>query len=459
MTTDAFMLDAPKVSPPWAADNFQVSKYGSRYYSDTLPPCDLIADPHSEPVPGFSSLKPSKPFRKSVTVGDRKYTVPLDWFRAGEWMQTTSAVIVADMADRDENALHDFYKACHAQRDRDFARGHAIHSAAEAALVGQGVLNVNPDAEPYIPHLTKWITDNVTDVHAIEAVVFGDGYGGTGDAWVNVRGVSVYLDWKSRGADSSHGIYEDEIAQGGAYTSARYCIVPSDDRQTAVRAPLPAASYGLVLSLRPDGVEEFWYDLAYARDAFNDMHDAYRHASSSGKTARAAKVADPTTVQETAKRRKKAAPATPPPRIAPDEGRTGVNVDSLRDKYKALDPAARSWVEAKRAEAQAAGVDFHLSTATERRAWIMSALCNLAAAEVDDDDTVKAICRFVTSDDAREYFTGTMSFLIQWPAVTAGHAVGSLDVVQAKAFRDTALVFAAGMGVLEFDDLGAKVAA
>jgi hypothetical protein len=78
----------------------------------------------------------------------------------------------------------------------------------------------------------------------------------------------------------------------------------------------------------------------------------------------------------------------------------------------------------------------------------MSALCNLAAAEVDDDDTVKAICRFVTSDDACE-----------WPAVTAGHAVGSLDVVQAKAFRDTALVFAAGMGVLEFDDLGAKVAA
>jgi hypothetical protein len=140
--------------------------------------------------------------------------------------------------------------------------------------------------------------------------------------------------------------------------------------------------------------------------------------------------------------------ATPPPRIAPDEGRTGVNVDSLRDKYKALDPAARSWVEAKRGEAQAAGVDFHLATPTERRAWIMSALCNLAAAEVDDDDTVKAIARHVTGDDA-----------CGWPTVTAGHAVGSLDVVQAKAFRDTALVFAAGMGVLEFDELGAKVAA
>jgi hypothetical protein len=195
-------------------------------------------------------------------------------------------------------------------------------------------------------------------------------------------------------------------------------------------------------------VEEFWYDLAGASEAFAWMKDAHSATSTSGKLARAAKVKDPTGIQETAKRRKKAAPATPPPRTAPDEGRTGVNVDSLRDKYKALRPAASAWVNMKRGEAQAAGVDFHLSTPTERRAWIMSALCNLAAAEVDDDDTVKAIARHVTGDDACE-----------WPSVTAGHAVGSLDVVQAKAFRDTALVFAAGMGVLEFDDLGAKVAA
>ena len=445
--TDAFMLDAPKVSASWAAEHFQVAKYGSRYYSDTLPPCDLIADPHSEPVPGFSSLKPSKPFRKSVTVGDRKYTVPLDWYRAGEWVRGIDPLAAGDMADGNEVIFRTFYEGCHQQRDRDFARGHAIHSAAEAALVGQGVLNVNPDAAPYIPHLVEWIERNVTDVHAIEAVVFGDGYGGTGDAWVNVRGVSVYLDWKSRGADSTHGIYEEEIAQGGAYTSARYCILPSDDRQTAVRAPLPAATYGLVLSLRPDGVEEFWYDLAEARAAFAAMHQAHTMTSTSGKLARAAKVKDPTGIQETAKRRKKAAPATPTPRTAPDEGRTGVNVDSLRDRYNDLDVVARGWVEAKRAESQMGGVDFHLSTPTERRAWIMSALMALAVAELDDD-TVKAIARHVTGDDACE-----------WPTITAGHAVGQLDVTQAKAFRDTALVFASGMGVLEFDDLGAKVAA
>jgi hypothetical protein len=140
--------------------------------------------------------------------------------------------------------------------------------------------------------------------------------------------------------------------------------------------------------------------------------------------------------------------ATPPPRTTPDEGRTGVTVDSLRDRYQQVNVDARAWVEAKRAEALAAGYDIHLATPTERRAWIMSGLLALAVSVDGDDDTVKAIARHVTSDDACE-----------WPSVTAGHAVGSLDVVQAKAFRDTALVFASGMGVLEFDERGAKVAA
>ena len=114
----------------------------------------------------------------------------------------------------------------------------------------------------------KWIEDNVTDVHAIEAVVFGDGYGGTGDAWVNVRGVSVYLDWKSRGADSGHGCYEEEVAQGGAYCSADYLIVPSADRLSAVRAPMPTVDVGMVVSIRPDGWEAYEYDIAKAAEAF-----------------------------------------------------------------------------------------------------------------------------------------------------------------------------------------------
>jgi hypothetical protein len=301
------------------------------------------------------------------------------------------------------------------------------------------VLNVNPDAAPYVPHLTEWIERNVTDVNAIEAVVFGGGYGGTGDAWVNVRGVSVYLDWKSRGADSAHGIYEEEIAQGGAYTSARYCIVPSDDRQSAVRAPLPPATYGLVLSIRPDGVEEFWYDLEGAQAAFDCMLHAHRFTSISGKHARAAKMKDPTSVQETAKRKTKAKPAAVAT-VTPDEGGPVATVDDLRFAYKALEPAARTWVDAKRAEALAAHVDFHLSGGyTERRAGITSGLVTLAAHEADDDDSLRAIVKFVTDQDGAEF-----------PNVPAGAAVGTLGAAEATLFAATCRAYVGGMLAFDF---------
>jgi hypothetical protein len=135
---------------------------------------------------------------------------------------------------------------------------------------------------------------------------------------------------------------------------------------------------------------------------------------------------------------------------------TEVDFDEVRKMLAALPDTGKQWVMRLKEEAKAkTGIwpkegtaDHPVYRYTSRRQAIMSALCNLAAAEVDDDDTVKAIARHVTGDDA-----------CAWPSVTAGHAVGSLDVVQAKAFRDTALVFASGMGVLEFDQLGAKVAA
>jgi hypothetical protein len=206
MNTFAIPEPVPTV-PPWAAEAFQVQKYGTRYYSDQLPPCDFIADPHVDAVPGFSSVKPSKPFRKSVTVGDRKYTVPLDWHRAGEWVLDQPGDLLNDLT-REEELKHTFYSSANVQRDRDFARGHAIHRVAEAFLMGGRTdTETNADAQPYLPPLLAWLEENVTDVFALEAVCFGVGYAGTGDAWLGVRGVPTYVDWKSRGADSAHGIF------------------------------------------------------------------------------------------------------------------------------------------------------------------------------------------------------------------------------------------------------------
>lgn len=281
MSDDPFMLSTVV---PWHPSQWQVSKYGTRYYADLQPPCELIADPHAEPMPGFTSLKPSKPFRKSVTVGDHKYAVPLDWHRAGEY--------ILERLDRQEAITYDdFYQSAHVQRDRDFARGHAIHAAAEAFLVDQPYVCTNTDALPYIGPLREWIKANVTGVAAIEAVVFGEGYGGSGDCWLTVRGTPVYVDWKSRGGDSSHGIYEEEVMQGGAYNAARYCILPHG--LTFKRAPIPPAEYGMVLSIKPDGVEEFWYDLEEAKRSFRCLFAAYHSGKEGAKIARAAKVPAP----------------------------------------------------------------------------------------------------------------------------------------------------------------------
>ena len=283
MSTDPFMLATTVV--PWHPSRWQVSKYGTRYYVDAQPPCDLIADPHAEAVPGFTSLKPSKPFRKSVTVGESKYAVPLDWYRAGEYFADN----VLDL--KCEQDAHRFYSAVNTQRDRDFARGHAIHAAAEAFLVDQPYVCTNADALPYIGPLREWIAANVTGVAAIEAVVFGEGYGGSGDAWLTVRGTPCYVDWKSRGGDSSHGIYEEEVMQGGAYNAARYCILPHG--LTFKRAPIPPAEYGMVLSIKPDSVEEFWYDIEEAKRAFRCLFAGYHSGKEGAKIARAAKVPAP----------------------------------------------------------------------------------------------------------------------------------------------------------------------
>jgi hypothetical protein len=332
--SDAFSL-ATAVDP-WHPSQWQVSKYGTRYYADTKPPCDLVAEPHAEPVPGFSSLKPSKPFRKSVTVGESKYTVPLDWHRA---FVAWSELVELDLPH--EAMVHRFYRAVNDQRDRDFARGHAIHVAAEAALIGQGVLNYNADAEPYLPHLQAWITANVTGVSAIEAVVFGDGYGGTGDAWLMVRGTPCYVDWKSRGADSAHGIYEEEIMQGGAYNAARYCIIPDGDGG-AKRAPIPAAEFGLVVSIRPDGVEEFWYDLAGAKRSFGYLLAGYHSGKDGAKIARAAKVPAPDAPAKVSKAKKAATVETV---TATDDTRD--NLLRRCRKVAELSPQGAEWLKAE----------------------------------------------------------------------------------------------------------------
>jgi hypothetical protein len=431
------------IKGPTDADHYRVKvgRYGERWYVDPLAASGEFSHDPETAYPSISTVKKAS---------------GQDW----------SFVSIKRIADADPDRLIEAAKLPPGDRydvltsinkrglGRAAERGTNVHLYCEALLRNQTTLFPLTKGDPgydYLPAVDEFFATYQPKLYAAEYPVFhrtlnGVGYGGTPDGIIDIGGELYAVDWKTRTETSDHGAYPEEGAQIAAGAFAEYMIAEDADGN-AVRQPVPQLAGGLIISIKPDGCKLYPIDLATAWNHWEAMH-AWWVARRTERLCVGKPWAPGKRTAALPKTTAKNNTATPPPRIAPDEGRTGVNVDSLRDKYKALDPAARSWVEAKRAEAQAAGVDFHLATPTERRAWIMSALCNLAAAEVDDDDTVKAIARHVTSDDACE-----------WPTVTAGHAVGSLDVVQAKAFRDTALVFAAGMGVLEFDELGAKVAA
>jgi hypothetical protein len=85
--------DLLAITDAWKPDNFQTRRNGTRYYCDPLPTCE-IAPATDKAWPGFSSLKPSKPFRKSVPWVDlatgevAKRAVSLDVARALAYLQT-----------------------------------------------------------------------------------------------------------------------------------------------------------------------------------------------------------------------------------------------------------------------------------------------------------------------------------------------------------------------------------
>lgn len=115
---------------------------------------------------------------------------------------------------------------------------------------------------------------------------------------------------------------------------------------------------------------------------------------------------------------------------SPDEGADlsehGPTWAALQARYSDLDPASRAWINALREQAVHAGVDFHSGGGKRylRRFEILRGLIHLAAAEgFDNDEQARNLAYSVTLDEA-----------LHWPAITAGHAIGSLDAAQAATF-------------------------
>jgi len=98
---------------------------------------------------------------------------------------------------------------------------------------------------------------------------------------------------------------------------------------------------------------------------------------------------------------------------------------ALQAQYLALDPAAKSWVDGLREQAIHAGCDFHSGKGKRyvRRFELLRALIGLAGSGFDNDAEARNLAYSVVNDEA-----------MHWPAITTGHAIGSLDAEQAAAF-------------------------
>jgi hypothetical protein len=145
---------------------------------------------------------------------------------------------------------------------------------------------------------------------------------------------------------------------------------------------------------------------------------------------------------------------------APDEGGPAdpAAVAVLESHYKALGPAGSTWLRNLVSEAQRGHVPIHLKdNHTVRRFELVRGLVRLAAAEVDDVETLRCVLASVVGDVAH------------FPAVPAGHVLGTLTAAEAAIFAQrcdelvdatvpAAVDPATGHVVLQFSDLAAAAA-
>jgi hypothetical protein len=167
-------------------------------------------------------------------------------------------------------------------------RGTIVHAHAEATLMNRLPLyELDETVKPYIRTLDSFFAAyNPTlvaaefvaihrdlNAHAVERGNEYHGYGGTGDAVIEIDGKLWLVDWKSRAEDSDHKAYPEEGAQVSAYGRADYWIVGDDTSPNgAKRIPLPELAGGLIVSIKPDSYECFPIDLDKGFSYWADLH-------------------------------------------------------------------------------------------------------------------------------------------------------------------------------------------
>lgn len=144
--------------------------------------------------------------------------------------------------------------------------GTQIHKALENHFQG---MVYDPDMEPYVSPVKKWVADNGVKFlkHELRLVNAEIGYAGTTDALIEKDGVLHVLDYKSR------------------KTKSEYKITPwgKEPMQIAAYATIAGATRGVNLYIsttEPGRIGEAWYDeetIAREYEAFKHVCALWQH--------------------------------------------------------------------------------------------------------------------------------------------------------------------------------------
>ena len=149
---------------------------------------------------------------------------------AAREVAAAAVTMKASLAGMDDAEVMDVLKGAPWRRSTRAAdRGTTIHAYLEAALMGSAPGRVDGEAAEYRAAADAWLAAWSPEPVQLERTVFGDGYAGTGDAWLRIGGELWLVDFKT-----SKAIYAEAALQLSALAAAPLMAVGDE----IVEAPL-----------------------------------------------------------------------------------------------------------------------------------------------------------------------------------------------------------------------------
>jgi hypothetical protein len=267
-----------QLRPPADADNYRVKagRFGDRFYTDPLPADATWASTSDDDIyPAISTVKKATGQDWSKAMAKRLAKAPSQLVEIGKLDSETERKARINLLS-DEGL------------GQASGRGTIVHAHAEAVLGNRLPLyELNDVVKPYLARLEDFFAAYNPTLVAAEFVAINRdlndhnlhrgnkfrGYGGTGDAVVEIDGQLWLVDWKSRAEDGDHRAYAEEGAQVAAYGRADYWIVGCDESINGAKriSPLDLAG-GLIVSIKPDSYECFPIDLDEGFAYWTDLH-------------------------------------------------------------------------------------------------------------------------------------------------------------------------------------------